>query len=265
MCEINLYDSVANNKSVYWHFRKRLYGIKLRFFEFFGTQIIHSAYGVKLKANYSDMTFRGYVKATDGGFYWEHLSRIKTPFIYLDIGANQGLYSICAGINPSCIGVVSFEPVKSTFKFLKDNLEINRLLEKSRILNVAVSSASGLEDVFVSSVHSGGAALASSKKDSEIDAVVEKVKLMGPDEINEVIGDKNTDIVVKIDVEGHESVVFETLRKAEFFYRIKQFFIEIDEDWTDPKDLVEKLRIEGFSTLIKVGKGTHYDLLATRP
>ena len=60
----------------------------------------------------------------------------------MDIGANQGLYSILAGKNKNFEHIVSFEPSKKTAALLKTNLEINNIKDY-QIVEAAISNHNG--------------------------------------------------------------------------------------------------------------------------
>ena len=106
-------------------------------------EYVRSRYGVLLKSNWQDITFRMAYYA----LYQFHLSRfltkINTPFIFLDIGANQGIFSLAAGKNLHCKKVLAFEPVSDIYNILKKNIAINKL-EKTVIPHkVAISNKFG--------------------------------------------------------------------------------------------------------------------------
>ena len=54
-------------------------------------------------------------------------------FIFWDIGANIGLYSIYASIKHKNVSVVSFEPSTSNLRILSRNVSINKLQDKIKI------------------------------------------------------------------------------------------------------------------------------------
>ncbi len=89
-----------------------------------------------------------------GNFEQEELnffsSYIDHGFVVLDIGANIGLHSLYAanlvGVNGK---VYSFEPVKSTFNRLKENILINKF-NNIQAFNVAMSDESKTSEITVS-------------------------------------------------------------------------------------------------------------------
>src|SRR3546814_8757450 len=72
--------------------------------------VVTSRYGVKLRANWRDRTFQYCRAATYGRDLSGFLAAQDSPFAFVDIGANQGLYSLLAARNPPCARVIAFEP-----------------------------------------------------------------------------------------------------------------------------------------------------------
>ena len=72
---------------------------------------VTSRYGVRMRANWKDRTFRYCHYATYGRALSDYLAAQDHAFSFIDIGANQGLYSLLAAQNPYCKAVVAFEPV----------------------------------------------------------------------------------------------------------------------------------------------------------
>lgn len=93
--------------------------VKWHFQRFLGLSKIRCKYGIRLYADYDDATFKFYYFATYSFFYSNYLKNYPEKFVFIDVGANKGLYSILAAKNSSCEKVVSFEPIRSTFDYLK--------------------------------------------------------------------------------------------------------------------------------------------------
>jgi hypothetical protein len=68
-----------------------------------------SNYGVWMYNNFNDKTFKlsllGYRNSLD-----RIISLIEYPFIFVDIGANQGIFSLVAAKNKNCVALHTFEP-----------------------------------------------------------------------------------------------------------------------------------------------------------
>ena len=59
------------------------------------------------------------------------LAAIDKPFAFIDIGANQGLFSLVAARNPNCQKIVALEPVPTTYAKLQANLALNGLDDRA--------------------------------------------------------------------------------------------------------------------------------------
>ena len=195
--------------------------------------------------------------------FWDFLSNISTNFVFIDIGSNQGLYTICAGKNKFCSRVYSFEPVNSTFKLLVENVSINNINDKCNLINKAISDQAGHLNISLNTNHTGKATFRNLEwfevfyKKEKIEAIDENLNILIKDK-------KDTQIIIKVDVEGHEEKVFQTLIKSNLFKKVKFVFYEVDEKWTNPKKLQDLLMKEGFAEFNKIGNGSHYDVIANR-
>ena len=134
--------------------------VKISVANMLGVSVLNSRYGVLLAMNYGDKTFEFYVAGTYGNYYWDRISKINTEFIYMDIGANQGLYTICAARNPKNLMSYAFEPVPDTFNLLEKNVSLNDLAPKCSLVKKAILDTCSLEEISFTANHSGGASLA---------------------------------------------------------------------------------------------------------
>lgn len=247
---VGVYKAVINCEPLY------IYLCKL-----FNKKVVRSFYGIKVRANYEDITFRIYVQGGYGTFYSSLVQGIEKDFVYLDIGANQGLYTILAAKNPFCKKVIAFEPVSRTFELLSSNCEINGVSKKTRLLNKAVSDVTGTSKITLVANHSGAAGLPG--RSGMEGTTEETIDTVNHQELNRLIESDNLDIVVKIDTEGHDEVVLQQLFQTKFFGRIQQLFFECDERWVDVDSIIEQLKDNQFH-VHKTGSGAHYDVLAAR-
>jgi FkbM family methyltransferase len=225
---------------------------------------VRSRYGVKLRTNWSDATFYFCMYGEYGRALADLLEGKSRPFVFLDIGANQGLYSLIAGTNPYCRAALAFEPVPATFAMLEANIRGNRVSDKVRAVNRAIAAKNGSTVIRVAQGHSGGASMACA---NDVDGKEVTIHMIDHVAMDEMIPEGVEPIVVKIDVEGFEPVVVGELVQSRHRDRISMLFYEIDEQWVDPKPIEQTLRGIGFTTFQKVSKdpnATHYDVLATR-
>ena len=240
----------------------------LKFFQnlqqIFSKNYVKSKYGIMFKKNWKDQTFRFYIKASYGYFFWNFLSEISDQFIFIDIGSNQGLYTICAAKNQFCSEVYSFEPINSTFSLLTKNVFINKVNDKCRLFKKAISDQTGLLDLSVKDNHSGAATIREGNR-SEGYNKKETIETVDQTILNNFFNKKKDfQIILKIDVEGYEETVIKTFIKSNFFNRVTTIFYEVDENWVNPKKLEDLLREKGFTGFLKKGNGSHYDVFAKK-
>ena len=103
---------------------------------------------------FKDKTFKYYFKGTYGTFLSELIKSIDTKTLFVDIGSNQGLYSILAGQNKNIDQVISFEPSLQTSKLLKSNLKLNHITN-CKVIQIGIGNQSGKTQLHVSESHSG--------------------------------------------------------------------------------------------------------------
>jgi len=242
--------------------RRRYKTMQLRFAWKMGWPTVTSSYGPRFMANYQDATFWFYIKASYGFFYWKRISAISDDFIFLDIGANQGLYSICAGLNDHCQRAYAFEPVPKVAELLRQNLALNGVEGKVEVVEMAVSDTSGTAEIVTSPAHSGVASIAQGNLVGA-DTLRETIQTIDAAGLEGIVAASLLPIYVKIDVEGHEEAVIKELLKCRFAGQIREMFYEVDTRWVDPELLQSLLQTAGFHTA-KIGRRKHYDVLATR-
>jgi FkbM family methyltransferase len=221
-------------------------------------QVCRTEYGVLMHANWGDKTFEMCLNGSYGTTLSTLLSTRTDPFVFFDVGANQGLYSLIAGRNPHCLQVHSFEPVSSTFALLEKNIEQNGLGSKVTAVKAAISDSDGKVRISLPFGHSGAASIHNDLAEgSELVNTVSFVTIAGQLQHDAV------PIVAKVDVEGHELTVLRELARSPLWNRLQAVFYEVDEKWSNAKELEAVLDPSKF-TFVQIGSGTHYDVLATR-
>jgi FkbM family methyltransferase len=220
-----------------------------------------TAYGVHMLERWHDRTFIYCRAGIYGKFLASALERRTDPFLFVDIGANQGLYSLIAARNPACRAAIAFEPVAETFGILNRNIALNKGSEKVRALKLAISGKAGTMRISVPAGHSGMASLAANP--SAARSVEEGIETICAAELEPLLAG-TLPLVVKVDVEGHEAVVIRELLSTSASTRIEAIFYEIDTRWSAAEDIAAMLRHAGFTRFRKVGAGHHFDVLAER-
>lgn len=221
-----------------------------------------TAYGVRMIERWNDRTYVYCRGGIYGRFLADYITRRSRPFTFVDIGANQGLYSLVAARNPLCSGVIAFEPVAATHAMLLANIAQNAAEGRITAHALAISSQGGALSIHIPQGHSGMATLADmgtlkgSVRLERIEAVTARVL--------DVLLAGDSPLIVKVDVEGHEAVVFEQVLATTASSRIEAVFYEIDRRWSDASGIEAMLRGAGFARFRHVGFGRHFDVLAER-
>lgn len=174
-----------------------------------------------------------------GSIYWcgfHHLSEmifmkhfLKPEMTFVDIGGNQGEFSLIAAKKLTKGKVITFEPVSAYFQLLKQNMELNGF-SNVELFQLGLSNQKGELPIYTSlateihrgSVHDG---LSSLYKTEERGVLQEVIKL---DVFDNLLNLNRLDFI-KIDVEGAELFA---LKGAEKHLRkfLPDILIEISEN-----------------------------------
>lgn len=224
---------------------------------------LRSVYGVWLRDRWDDVTFRFCVLGKYGYFYSEWL-REQDDCVFLDIGANVGLYSLIAGANPGVKAIHAFEPVPETFRFLADNIRRNGV-GRCTPHPVGVSAAPSVSRIRVKRGHSGVSTLRdASMEPIGFDSTIE-IRVVGPEYLDrEVDASIASRVIVKLDVEGHEEVVLNALMRTRLWPKVANIYYEVNERHLDHRSVLSTLQNAGFRVIKKNGDGQDYDLMVER-
>lgn len=227
-----------------------------------GEAAVRSAYGVLMVPNWQDTTFRYCIFGTYGRDLADLLLGQREEFVFVDIGANQGLYSLIAAQNPKCRQIIAFEPVPTTHARLAANVALNGGADRTVLHLLAISDSVGEVTINVAPDHTGTATLAGREdgKPASGGVTIETIDAAMLDPL--LAGE--LPMFVKIDVEGLEAVVIAELAKTASFARVAAIFYEVDDRWASAAEIETLLRAAGFTRFTKYGRGHHYDVLASR-
>lgn len=223
--------------------------------------VMRTTYGVRMEANWGDRTFAYCHYGTYGTYLADLIGAIDHPFAFLDIGANQGLFSLIAARNPACKAIIALEPVPDTHARLTRNLALNGAGPRAQALKFGLSDRDGTRLIATCNAHSGVATLEdhlSSRLPSATSLAVEMRTIDGllphlPDDLP---------LFVKIDVEGHEATVIAQLLGSPLASRVIGIFYEHDKQWSDGAAIEDVLAQAGFAVMRRYGRGRHFDALA---
>ncbi len=118
--------------------------------------------------------------------------------IFLDIGANRGIYSIIAPTLFEYREIHAFEPNPEVSKILTKNVVLNNLQNKVQVHELALGAQAGTADFACDPMHKGGGRIVSSASTKK-----NKVPVIALDELEPGIDSKRVSFV-KLDTEGYE-------------------------------------------------------------
>jgi FkbM family methyltransferase len=128
--------------------------------------------------------------------------------IFIDVGANFGIYSLRISKFSKKLKIIAFEPVLTTFNKLKMHIKINNLEKKIKIYNMGLSNTSGLKKMIAMKrrnyIQSGGFSFNIPKRKLSTEETIQYHKSIIGDKILKF---KKKKIAIKIDVEGYENKV----------------------------------------------------------
>tara|TARA_Y100001968_G_C19333156_1_gene705380 strand:+ start:270 stop:1049 length:780 start_codon:yes stop_codon:yes gene_type:complete len=259
MIELNKLKHFSLNKI--YRLKDKFLNISIRFRSIFSKNYIHSRYGPKFIKNWKDRTFLSYIFAKYGFYFSKYLYKYEIPFYFIDIGSNQGLYSLIASENINCVCAIAIEPCHSTFKLLQKNIAINKAQSKIKSYKHGISNEDSYKELFFDQKHTGAASLTKTySQDEKTIAEFKDYKFFETLNLN-----KGINIICKIDVEGHELEVITQLIRSCLISDLKTIFFECDECWVDKSKIQDKLKSIGFTSFKKIGKGkNHYDIISTK-
>jgi FkbM family methyltransferase len=223
--------------------------------------VIQTVYGVRMEANWKDRTFAYCHYGTYGTYLADLLGALDQPFAFLDIGANQGLFSLIAARNPACKAIVALEPVPDTHARLTRNLALNGALDRAQALNFGLSDCDGTRQIATCKAHSGVATLEDHLTSRLPSATSIAVEMRTIDSLLLHLP-RDLPLFVKIDVEGHEATVITQLLGSSLAKRVIGIFYEHDSQWSDGAAIEHVLARGGFAVMRRYGRGRHFDALA---
>ena len=111
-------------------------------------------------------------------------------------------------------------PCLLPLEFLTKNIGANNLDRKSEVHAKAVSNENACHKIYINLEHSGATSIDQVTSASQSSQAVD-IETVNSSYLDELTIPKDVDIVIKVDVEGHERVVIEQLVKTIFFAQYK--------------------------------------------
>lgn len=223
---------------------------------------VQSVYGPYLRDTPGDRTFELCVTGY-GSLISNVIEQRSSPFIFIDIGANCGIFSLLAARHPLCASVIAIEPVPATFEALAANINFNRATT-ARAVRALVSHRSGeILRLSYNPRHSGMSAIADGPNEDTVAAPV-----LDASGLSDLVGNPDRPVLVKIDVEGSEADALDVLNSTSFFPAVIDIVVEISERTggiEHVRDIKKYLQELGFEEIRREGADEHYDAHYSRP
>jgi FkbM family methyltransferase len=182
-------------------------------------------------------------------FYY--LSQVLHPgMTFVDIGANDGIYSLFAS---KCVGeeglVLAFEPSQREFKNLQENIALNQL-SNIKTFQLALSNTEGFTTLKIANFeHSGQNTFGDFVHDVVACEQIESVPVQRLDSVIET-ADIQTIDVIKIDIEGAEFSVLQgaqnLLKKHRPLLLLEVFDEALQRQGSSAESLMSFLRSQGY-------------------
>ncbi len=231
-------------KRLYPSFRKRLAQIFWR-----GGYTVVSSSGALFLVNYRNFLDRQI--AFYGDYEADQIAYLISAMgergceLFLDIGANIGIYSVLVGRAGLAQRIVAFEPAPRILHQLGANLLINGLTGRVEVVAKAVSNRSGTVPFqFYADSSTGQSPIVDSGAVDSVDAI----------RIDDYIQLRGATIFAKIDVEGHEAAVIDGMAET---FRTNRVFLQIESFPGQFGKLSEMLVAQAFRDLHSIGDD-HY-------
>lgn len=173
------------------------------------------------------------------------IDQFKSNTVFLDVGANVGLYSIYAAKTKNTT-VYAFEPSFFNLEYLARNIFINGLSEKINIIPLALNNTAGINPFHLTSTAWGGALSTFDQKfdDSGKEMhpeFVYKTTGIDLDTLSKLLQLEKADYV-KIDVDGLEHIILSgaknTLKNA------REILVEINDNFSEQREVSNKILVE---------------------
>jgi FkbM family methyltransferase len=214
-----------------------------------------SVYGPRLLVTPGDRTFElclgGY-----GPFVAAAIGAQDRPFVFLDLGANLGLFSLVALLNPHCRRVIAIEPSPEIFSNLEANIRHSGTSQVTALRGAIFEGSASQVAMSYEPAHSGmSRVLPTGSAGIEVPVITAPM-------LDDALRRDADRIVVKIDIEGSEGDAIMVLRKTKAFARLDEIIVEVSERTLGAGGrgrLLQMLTDDGFEEIARSGGPAHYD------
>lgn len=211
----------------------------------------NASFIMSLSSSHDEMRYRTFFTKEPEMLDWlnsiEKIFSAKN-FVFYDIGANVGIYSLyLASINNNC-SIYSFEPESSNFFTLNTNIHANSFSNIKPCL-IALSSQSSFSDLHISILESGaGAAALDVDYKHTTHKSIHKQSIYKTS-LDDLVNDRYFKFpnFIKIDVDGHEAEIISGAQKVLLDSRLKGLIIEYEYSCeSDKLKFIKEISLYGF-------------------
>ena len=149
--------------------------------------------------------------------------------IFLDVGANSGIYSLLLSNKFDNLIIEAFEPIKSTYQKFLRNIENNKLIGRIIVHNLGLSNKN--KSLKMQTNIKFGYKQSAGYSVSETGDEESEFKLA-----DALLNYKNKNILIKIDTEGHEKFVLEGMQEL---VKNNDIFLQL-EIWNKNFNMVQE-------------------------
>lgn len=229
-------------------------------------KVMASRYGPAIRVHRYDFTNRAAIFGLYGDEIAHQIRTLRPNDVFIDVGANTGVFSLLASSTMGHGTVFAFEPNSRLFRDLCFNVDVNGSAGVIPF-NIALSDRTGTFGLVHNAGHSGGAALRDLHDGPPgAETAGESIVLaVAPKEIGAMLqATENRRVCMKIDVEGHELNVLRGLRDAGLLARAAWVIVEIDPSFlgrfgASVDDIYDLMRSESLRPTKGLGFAEHYD------
>lgn len=141
-----------------------------------------------------------------------HLTRWSKEVVFVDVGANVGAYSIMMANEPTVVKIHAIEALQALSEEIQRNIRINSLESRITLHNIAVSDSRGTRTFLERGGYAGDSGVQETHHSPH--GAFQGVRELEVTSLDELLCLEGLDVVLKIDVEGHEDNVLRGAHKT---------------------------------------------------
>jgi len=182
------------------------------------------------------------------------IEKFRPETVFWDIGANVGIYSIYAGLNPN-LNIFAFEPASNNFNLINQNIKINKMDENISALSVAFSDQTQFGTFYMSDLETGSAHHSFGEPVNQFGGKLnyQFKQSMISYSIDDFLSTFDIPFpnYIKIDVDGIEHKIILGAQKSLSDNRLFSILIELDNGRIDYSQTITIIENAGFSMISK--------------